>query len=307
MNGPEFYTPDDVPEHIRVYDSIIRQLGVGKTGKTGHLRLVLENHDDKTVMTEQISEVPLCVQRALYCEDSLPGMAYLYMASVSGGILQGDRYRIDITLKEDSTAHITTQGATRIYGMDSDSATQIINIKLERGSYLEFIPDQIIPYENSRFYQRTNLTINDGATLVYSEIVSPGRTAMGESFAYDVCYLKTRAENQDGLIRFIDAANLEPKSRRQSQFGILGEYDVMGSIYIVSDKQHVRKLYNDIHLLLADYPDISIGTSRTRDDSGLLVRLLGCKTDYMRDMVLLVVSCVRDRCMNASLSEIRKS
>ena len=97
-------------------------------------------------------------------------MAFVYILSPSGGIVQGDRYRIDITLSNKALAHITTQGATRVYKMQNNFGTQMINIAQEEGTYLEYIPDQIIPYRNSRFYQIVQLNIHDHATMIYSEL-----------------------------------------------------------------------------------------------------------------------------------------
>ena len=51
-------------------------------------------------------------------------MAYIYIMSPSGGILQGDRYRIDVKLGSNALSHFTTQGATRVYKMDKNFATQ---------------------------------------------------------------------------------------------------------------------------------------------------------------------------------------
>ena len=120
MNELDFYIPDDIPPEVFAYGSELAQLGVGKAGKIGALVLKLELEPDvgKTVVKEQYSKVPLYTQRALYLEESLPSMAYMYIISPSGGILQGDRYRMDITLTNNALAHITTQGATRIYRME---------------------------------------------------------------------------------------------------------------------------------------------------------------------------------------------
>ena len=109
-------------------------------------------------------------------------MAHVFVLSPSGGILQGDRYRMDVELKNNAISHITTQGATRIYKMESNYATHMVTLSLKNNSYLEFIPEQIIPYKNSRFYQKTNLDIDDSSTVVYSETIVPGRIAMGEMF-----------------------------------------------------------------------------------------------------------------------------
>src|ERR671919_2686033 len=168
MEGAELehYTPKAVPPEVLAYGSTLAQLGVGKAGKLGALVLRLEQDksNGKTSVKEQYSRVPLYTQRALYLEEALSKMAYMYIISPSGGILQGDRYRMDITLRNNACAHITTQGATRIYRMEKNYATQIVNIIVDDGCYFEFIPDQIIPYRNSRFYQTVSLSIHDNAT-----------------------------------------------------------------------------------------------------------------------------------------------
>ena len=58
-----------------------------KQGKIGALALKLSSEPDvgKTVVKEQYSKVPLYTQRALYLEESLPSMAYMYIISPSGG------------------------------------------------------------------------------------------------------------------------------------------------------------------------------------------------------------------------------
>ena len=81
------------------------------------------------------------------------------MLSRPQGNTQGDRYRMDITLSKDALFHLTTQGATRIYRMDKNYATQVVNITVGEGCYFEFIPDQIIPYRDSRFYQKVLLNV----------------------------------------------------------------------------------------------------------------------------------------------------
>lgn len=204
MIDQNYYTATDTPFQINQYDSKVEQLGVGKSGKVGILDVELQpNKDGKTIIAKQFCQAPLQIQRALYPESFLPNMAYIYIASPSGGILQGDRYRTDIVLKKNATAHITTQGATRIYSMNSNSASHVFNITLDENSYLEYIPDQIIPYKDSRYYQKVEMNIHDTATILYSEVLSPGRVAMGESFQYDICYFKMYGTNQEKKTQII--------------------------------------------------------------------------------------------------------
>lgn len=108
--------------------------------------------------------------------------------------------------------------------MEKNYATQIINISVDDSCYFEFVPDQIIPYRNSRFYQTINLKVHDNATLIYSEIVVPGRVTSGESFEYDICYMKITARNQNNSLRLIDVALLEPKKTKAQDTWNIGKF-----------------------------------------------------------------------------------
>ncbi|HUT06044.1 MAG TPA: urease accessory protein UreD [Nitrosopumilaceae archaeon] len=308
MNNLDYYTPDDMPKEIQGYDAEVKQLGVGKSGKVGILDLELQkNNTGKTVVTKQFFQIPLQIQRALYPEISLPEMAYLYVISPSGGILQGDRYRTDILLKNKAIAHITTQGATRVFSMNSNSASQIVNITVDENCYLEYIPDQIIPYKNSRYYQKVSLKVHDNSTLIYSEILTPGRVAMGESFEYDICYLRTHCKNQDKKIRFLENIKIEPKKQRLNEFGILGEYEIVGTVYILTRKEDVAELENSINEEIRNNDAVSFGTSILPDESGIVIRILGNKTEKIFDMIFKTVEISRKKILGASFSKTRKN
>jgi len=308
LNKLEHYTPDDIPREIQAYETNVKQLEVGKSGKVGILDLELQtDNTGKTVITKQFSQVPLQIQRALYPERSLPGMAYLYVISPSGGILQGDRYRTDILLKNKAITHMTTQGATRIYSMNSNSASQMLNITVDENCYFEYIPDQIIPYKNSRYYQKVNLDVHDNSTLIYSEILTPGRVAMGESFEYDICFLRTHSKNQDKKIRFLENTKIEPKKQRLKDFGILGDYKITGTVYVLTRKENVIELENAINKNIKNTEKVSAGTSILPDESGIIIRILGNKTDSIFDMIFKILEISRKKILGASFSKIRKN
>ncbi len=308
MSSLEFYTPDDIPPEVQAYGSELKQLQVGRAGKIGALTLLLEQDEErgKTVVKEQYSKIPLFTQRALYLEESLPSMAYIYIMSPSGGILQGDRYRMDIVLKNKACAHITTQGATRVYRMERNYATQIVNVVVDEGCYLEFVPDQIIPFRDSRFYQTVNLKVHENGTMIYSEMIVPGRVASGESFQYDICYMKALAKNQEDTLRFIDIAILEPKKRNLKTLGILGTFDVVGSTYILTKTDYVKELKDEINSGLQKFTHFSGGASILPYNSGVIVRMLGNVASDLRNAIYEIIKITRKIILNASFSGMRK-
>ena len=233
----EYCTPSDIPQEVLQYEGDVPQMNVGKSGKIGYLQLELQNDSDKqkTVITKKRTQVPLYMQKALHYDMDYPSMAHLFVLSPSGGILQGDRYRMDVQLKNNAISHITTQGATRIYKMESNYATHQVTLNLKNNSYLEFIPEQIIPYKNSRFYQKTNLDIDDSSTVVYSETIVPGRIAMGEMFDFDVCYLKTEGRINEKT-QFRDSSLLMPQTQKIQSLGMFDDKTILTSVYVLTKK-----------------------------------------------------------------------
>jgi urease accessory protein len=307
----DFYTPRNIPPEFGVYLTK-SQSEVGKSGKVGILSLKLERDAEtgKTVIREQYTRVPLFTQRAMYLEETLPAMAYVYLVSPSGGILQGDRYRIDITLDNNTLGHVTTQGATRIYKMEKNYASQIVNITVGKGSFFEYIPDQIIPFRNSRFYQEVELNVHDNATMIYSEVIVPGRVASGEAFEYDICYIKTVGKNHLGRPRFIDTVKLEPKNENPKAEGILGNMKVVGTIYVVTKESYVNALQYEISekiKILEIRGKISGGTSILPARQGIIVRILGNSAEDVKNIIFEVVGIARKQIVGASFSPIRKA
>ena len=294
MRSLEFCLPEDIPKEVGFYNKPTTQLNVGQAGKVGFLGINLEYDSDrnKTVITKQESQVPLYVQKALHYDESIPSMAHVFILSPSGGVLQGDRYRTDITSQNNAIAHITTQGATRIYKMDENYATQIINLKVNKNSYLEFIPQQLIPYNNARYYQKVTFNVDETSTLLYSETLVPGRTAMGELFEYDICYLKTILENDSKNIQFFDSCMLQPKKQKMNIIGMFGRYTVLSTVYLIT-KNNISKLNEKINLIFNDNDEVVGGSSILPNDSGLCVRILSNSTEDSKGVIYNIAKIVR--------------
>ena len=289
----EYCTPSDIPEEISKFEGNVAQMDVGKSGKIGYLQLEMQNDSNKqkTVITKQRTQVPLYLQKALHYNLDYPSMAHLFILSPSGGILQGDRYRMDVELKNNAISHITTQGATRIYKMESNFATHLVTLNLKNNSYLEFIPEQLIPYKNSRFYQKTLLDIDDSSTVVYSETIVPGRIAMGEMFDFDVCYLKTEGVINEKT-KFRDSSLLLPKEEKIQSFVMFNEKTILTSVYLLT-KKSTEKINLMINDMFSKMDDITGGSSKLPNDSGLAIRILGNSSEDQKTTIYEILKIIR--------------
>ena len=309
MDRVDFLNIEETSDETLQHNEEIKQLGVGKSGKNGKLKIVLdiESISGRTIIKEKESAFPLSVQKEMYYDQFQPKMTHVYIVSSSGGILQGDKYTIDIILEKNALAHITTQGATRVYGMNVSNAIQVVNVSLDDGAYLEFIPDQIIPYKNSRFYQEINFKVHDNATMIYSEIISPGRIGMGEIFDYEICYLRSIGKNHKDELRFTDYTKIEPKKMNLQDFGVLEQKQITATVYILAKRNDIEKIIQTLENEIKNSSEIEFGWSTMTKENGILLRILGNATRDVIRLVYDITKIVRKTILHSDFHEIRKT
>ncbi|KKM88718.1 hypothetical protein LCGC14_1255950 [marine sediment metagenome] len=306
VDSHDYYTPVKIPSEISPYGLEIPPLNVGHAGKVGLLVLVLENKEGKTTLVENYHKVPLQVQKALYIDENMPHMPYIYIMSPGGGILQGDRIRIDIHGHENTAFHITTQAATKIYRMEKNYATQMLNITLDKGSYAEFLPDMIIPYRDSRFYQEVNLKIHEDATCLYSEILLPGRVTSGESFLYEIFYSRFQATNLSGNFRCIDHMVFSPKQSNPKSLGIMGNWEVVANLYLLTKKIESRKLNDEIENTIQNTDNVCFASCALPRLDGIIIRILGKKSNDVVTVCRQIWNIIRIKLHGKPAPDLRK-
>jgi urease accessory protein len=160
-------------------------------------------------------------------------MAFLTISSPGGGVLQGDRLEIDISIEEVAQLHIGTTSATRIYAMPNGAAEAQTHFRVASGAYGEYVPDPFTPYAGSRFTGRARHVVAEGGALLLAEVVGPGRQARGESLAYDFFNSDTEVRRPDGRLLFRDTTRLSPSDGLAS-LGLLGEWRAIGTLYAIA-------------------------------------------------------------------------
>lgn len=165
----------DAARELRAFQDEPAQMRAAAPGKIGELRLGFALRHGRSVLHDLYRVAPLLVQQALYWDEAMPELPICAIISVGGGILQGDRYKIDIAVEEGACAQVNTQSANRIHQMDANYASQHQTVRLASGAYLEYLPDFTIPYRGSRFINQTDIEIAEDATLLYGEMMMTGR------------------------------------------------------------------------------------------------------------------------------------
>jgi urease accessory protein len=273
-DDPRHYTPGDLPRELQRFDVPVEPIDVGRPGKVGLLELTFAPRAGATRVIHQFQQMPLQVFRPIYLDPCRPDMAFVYIFS-HGGTLAGDRYRIDLRCEPSAMAHVTTQVATRLYRMEQNYATQMVHITVGADAVLEYLPDPVIPFRDSRFYGRTVLTVDPTACVILGETLLPGRVAHGEQHAYALFWSTTEACSTDGTLLFSDMLRFEPATTALNTPGRLGSHAVLATLYIVTRRHDARSLADHLHATMAMQPDIIAGASTLPNDSGVAMRILG--------------------------------
>jgi len=279
------------------------QMSSGTVGKTGFLRLGFEHRSGQTILANLERRVPYMVQRALHCDEQMPGLAYVFLITTTGCVLQGDRLALDITLGPRAQAHITSQSATKIHAMDANYAAQSQTIALADEAYLEFLPEPVIPHRHSRFLSDTQISVAPSATLLLSEIIQPGRKHHhpDECFGATVLSISTSAARPDGPSLFAEKLVIEPQRYVMRQTGVMDSFDVFANVILCAPKDKAERIHDRAGPDVNFAEGLAFGACHLPNDAGLIFKVLGHETAQVKAKVREFWEIVRQEVTGAAL------
>lgn len=176
----------------------------------------------RTVVDSIVQTPPLRMIRAFAQPD---GGALIHLHNISGGVLGGDTLRVRVDVGAAARALVTTTGATRVYrhrpGLPD--AVQETTFSVGAGGLLEYLPDPLIPFAGARYRQVTRCDLTGDAGLFAWDVVTPGREASGERFAYDELALES-VVTVDGVPIVWEKTCLQPARQTLASPAAMGGY-----------------------------------------------------------------------------------
>ncbi len=284
-----------LPELARYADEPA-QMRAGAPGKTGHLRAGFERRGARTELVDLASQAPYLAQRALHCDETLPDMAWLFVLSTSGCVLQGDRMTLDVTVAPGARAHVTTQSATKVHAMDANHATSVQTLTVADGGYLEYLPEPLILHRASRFASETRIVVAPDASAIVGEIVQPGRLHHrdDERFGMTVLSLATRGVRPDGTLLFDERLVVEPERQALASPAAMRDFDVFGNVFVCTPPDVaamlVERLAADIDLPAG----VACGACRLPNDAGLVFKAVAREMSALKAAVRTLWSVARE-------------
>ncbi len=151
-----------------------------QNGWHGRLNLAYANRSGATQIIRNEMQAPLKVQRPFYPEGK--EVCHSVILHTAGGVVGGDRLSMNFHLEPNARSLITTAAAGKIYRSSGQQSQQNIEIKVDAGANLEWLPQETIVFDGAIYRQDLRVELAPGAGILLWEILRFGRSARGEKF-----------------------------------------------------------------------------------------------------------------------------
>jgi urease accessory protein len=252
-----------------------------QNGWHGHLNLVYANRSGATQIIHNQMQAPLKVQRPFYPEGK--EVCHSVILHTAGGVVGGDRLSLNFHLQANAKALITTAAAGKIYRSSGQLAQQNIDIQVDSGANLEWLPQETIVFDGAMYRQDLRVELAPQASILLWEITRFGRTARGEKFLSGEWRSHTEIWQQNSPL-WIDRQWLKGGEKMlESPHGLAGK-PVVATLAWVGEPV-TAELVEKVRALQCEatiYP-VNSTTGVTRLPNGLLCRYRGSSTAAARE------------------------
>lgn len=110
----------------------------------------------------------------------------VFLLTYGGGLVGGDKINLRASLAKHTRLVLVTQGSTKLFKSPTRAikSGQTLNVNVDAGAALCYLPDPTQPFAESVYEQRQNFFVhpNGDSSLCVLDWVSEGRRARGESW-----------------------------------------------------------------------------------------------------------------------------
>lgn len=236
----------------------------------GKINLIYEYQENKTKIKSVYHQAPFNIQRPFYPEGN--SICHSIILHTAGGIVGGDILNQNIYLLPDTKVFITNPAATKIYRTSTEKAIQETIITLENNTYLEYLPQEIIVFNQCQYQQKLTVKLGNNATWLGWEIIRFGRSARGETFTEGKWINYTEIYHQNKPL-WIDRQSFSGESQLFSEINGLANKPVVGSLILISTNNSDNFIDEIRALIKNEFNHLTLGVTSLQQ--GLLCRYHG--------------------------------
>ena len=257
------------------------------------LTLGLARDGITTRLAEHTFFGPLRIQKLLYPEG--PQLCHAVIVHPPGGIVGGDRLKIEIHVEPHAQALVTTPGAAKWYRANSCESRQSVQLTIAANASLEWLPQETIFFNAARVRMRHEVDMAAGSVYVASEILCFGRSAAGETFDSGSIAQRTTIV-QDGALLWSEQGSIAGGDASMSGITGLGGRTICATLMAVGDgldMATVDAIRADVSLAMDAVTSAGSGFGVSLVKSVLVARFLGNSSALARTLMYLAWARVR--------------
>ena len=263
-----------------------------QNGWIAELELRFSKSKSKTFLSTRKHIGPLTIQRPFYPEGDL---CHLYLLHPPGGIVGGDQLSIEVNTDSNSSALLTTPGATKVYRTsDHKHSTINQNFIVAEDSSFEWLPMETIVFPGANSQFSSKLLLSGNARIAAWEVYCLGRPAINESFDFGSLNFSLELW-RDGIPILFDKLMID-KTELGNIVG-LRSFPVFGT-FIISKTN--KKVLETVRAMIIETDSCVTGVTQIEDI--IIVRSLAKKTYLVQDLFKKIWQTVRPLVFNREAS-----
>lgn len=196
----------------------------------------------------------------------------LMLMTASPGMLDGDDYRIMVTVSKDTRLQLQTQAYQRLYSMQQ-GAEQHMNVQLQEGAAFSYVPHPIVPHKDASFEGYNRIELAEDCRLVWGEILTCGRKLNGEAFQFKQFHNVTELFYRGKLV-LKDNLLIQPARINVIAPGQMEGYTHQATLIYADTRPGAAPVADHLLEILSPEKDIAYGVSQTAGPA-LVLRVLG--------------------------------
>ena len=213
------------PARATIADVIVGDQTIVRAPGRARIRLA-PSITGRTTVTDAYAASPL---RLLMPRNS-GHAAWIYLSSFGGGLVDGDRYGVDLTVEAGASALLATQASTKVYRSASGTSHEL-DARVVGDGRLILLPDPVVCFAGARYRQRQTIDLSSDGGLIVVDYLSSGRHAAGERWAFD-SYTAMLSVRIDGRRVVHDVTRLDssdaPIGDRMGRFNVVAFVLMLG-------------------------------------------------------------------------------
>ena len=243
----------------------------------GELRVSFKRRSEQTVLDDFYQQG--CLKARLPTPEP-DGILEGVLINTSGGLTDGDKLQQNIKWGDQTTARITSQAAERIYRSRLEDAHIETSLTIGKRAHAQWLPQETILFNGGRLHRTNKISMAKGASLIATESLVFGRTAMREEVSEGSIFESWRIRYEGKLV-FADGFHLHGNIKEQlaSKAIANGANSIATLLYVGEDAEDYEKSMKQA-AKSHSHEGARIGCSLLPDL--LVIRILGLSGASMR-------------------------